>query len=304
MISDISVVICTRDRYSILTKCLDSLAEQDCPLGLEVLVVDNGSRDGTAERVRARFASYPVPLRVVVEPSPGIAAARNRALKASESEILIFVDDDVTLRPNFVGGHLSAFDDPEVVATGGRILPVFAEGTDPEIRRTFGEGVGGPAAVYDMGTEPLPIGADQAISTMPFGANFAIRRLAALGVGGFNQNLGWNRKDMIPGEETELLLRLSRSGAAMAYVPSAVAEHHVLASRLNSEYHRRWWFGQGRSEVIVCREPLWLQKMLCLPRLAWLWLKWAAARGRVKKIKLRGQISRRQGQLAEILGLG
>ena len=157
--------------------------------------------------------------------------------------------------------------------------------------------------MYDMGTEPLPIGADQAISIMPFGANFAVRREAALGVGGFNQALGWGEK-MIPGEETDLLLRLSRSGAAMAYVPDAVADHHILASRLNAEYHRNWWSGQGRSEVIVCMEPLWKQKALCLPRMGWLWIKWVAARDRVERMKLRGQISRRQGQLAEILGLG
>jgi len=285
-------------------ECLDSLAEQDCPVSIEVLVVDNGSRDDTADRVQARAESYPVPLRVVPEPTPGIAAARNRALNEADAEILVFIDDDVTLRPNFIGAYASAFDDEKVVAAGGRILPVFAEGTVPEIRRLFGEAIGGPASVYDMGEEPLPIGDDRAISTMPFGANLAIRREAALGAGGFKQSLGWNRTTMIPGEETDLLLRLSRSGAAMAYVPEAVADHHVLASRLNEEYHRNWWSGQGRSEVIVCREPLWQQKALCLPRIGCLWIKWVAARDRVERMKLRGQISRRQGQLAEILGVG
>ena len=299
----ITVAVCTRDRCTILMECLDSLAEQDHRQGVEVLVVDNGSLDGTAERVKERSEAYPLALRVVREPTPGVAAARNRALEATEAEIVIFVDDDVTLRPNFIGVHASAFDDPEVIATGGRILPVFAEDTAPEIRRVFGEGIGGPASVYDMGTEPLLIGTDQAISTMPFGANFAVRRKAALGAGGFKQTLGWGEK-MIPGEETDLLLRLSRSGAAIAYVPDAVADHHLLVSRLNAEYHRNWWSGQGRSEVILCREPLWLQRTFCLPRIGWLWIKWLIARDRVERMKLRGQISRRQGQLAEILGLG
>src|SRR6266480_4177718 len=94
---DISVVIPTRERFGVLARTLDALAAQD-PAGVsgEVLVVDNGSRDGSLERVREVADRWmgPFPLVVISEPTPGAAAARNAGVGQSRGERVLFLGDD------------------------------------------------------------------------------------------------------------------------------------------------------------------------------------------------------------------
>ncbi|MEA2397833.1 MAG: hypothetical protein QOK25_1389, partial [Thermoleophilaceae bacterium] len=77
---DITVVIPTRERWPVLRGTLEALAAQDLDgVEVEVVVVDNGSRDASLERLRQHAARVP-DLRVVEQPAPGAAAARNRGV--------------------------------------------------------------------------------------------------------------------------------------------------------------------------------------------------------------------------------
>jgi glycosyltransferase involved in cell wall biosynthesis len=101
----LSVVIPTKDRIGALTETLDRLARQrGVPGDWEVVVVDNGSADGTPEVVAAR--ELPVPLRVLREPRRGPASARNTGVRAARGEVVLFLGDDMApATDDLVAGH-------------------------------------------------------------------------------------------------------------------------------------------------------------------------------------------------------
>lgn len=253
---ELTVAICTRDRRESLLRAIASLAEPVAPdaragragwTGWELLVVDNASRDDTRSACESLVDTLPVPMRVVVEPTPGLSHARNRALSAARTRVVVFVDDDVRCHPGFAAAHARAFASPDVVATGGRILPVLPATRRGWWARRLARELGGPTGRYDFGDEAQEIpGASRIL--LPFGGNFGVLRSEALALGGFRSELGFGT-DLVPGEETALLTRLARRGGRMRYVPEATVDHFLDARRASFGYFRRWHRGYGRALV-------------------------------------------------------
>src|SRR5690606_16449022 len=108
---DASVVVCTRDRAASLAVTLESIAGLRIPalVVAELVVVDNGSTDGTPAVVEAFRRRSPLPLRYVRELRPGIAPARNAGMAAARGRIVVFTDDDVTVEPDWLAEMLEAF---------------------------------------------------------------------------------------------------------------------------------------------------------------------------------------------------
>jgi glycosyltransferase involved in cell wall biosynthesis len=97
--------VATRNRAESILQCLDSIAvafDQAAPLNAEIVVVDNGSSDGTLELVGSWVAASRVPVKLLHEARPGHARAQNVALQAARGELLKFTDDDCRLDPQFV----------------------------------------------------------------------------------------------------------------------------------------------------------------------------------------------------------
>jgi hypothetical protein len=88
-VTALSVVIPTRDRRAALAETLDALAGQQVDEEVEIVVVDNGCTDDTAAMLAER------PVRVVREPKPGPAAARNRGVESARAPLVLFLGDDV-----------------------------------------------------------------------------------------------------------------------------------------------------------------------------------------------------------------
>ena len=95
MAPQVSVVIPTHNRLRMLHDAIDSVLAQTYR-NFELIVVDDGSEDGTAEKIPARYGSA---LRVVVEARRGVAAARNRGVNCSRGRYLAFLDSDDLWRP-------------------------------------------------------------------------------------------------------------------------------------------------------------------------------------------------------------
>ena len=103
MSESVSVLICTRNHLSSLQTTLRTVGKVDVPTNcqVELIVVDNGSTDGTRSWVEQ--TSLPnMPVRLVEEPRVGQARARNRSLGAARGDILLFTDDDVRLPSNWL----------------------------------------------------------------------------------------------------------------------------------------------------------------------------------------------------------
>jgi glycosyltransferase involved in cell wall biosynthesis len=99
----VSVVIPTRDRAPLLARALGSVFAQTRPPE-EVVVVDDGSRDGTAEMLRARFPE----VRAIEQQPLGVSAARNRGVAACTGEWIAFLDSDDEWRPEKLARQLAA----------------------------------------------------------------------------------------------------------------------------------------------------------------------------------------------------
>ena len=100
----VSALICVRDGQVHLSQALASVLAQTAPPA-EVLVVDDGSRDGSVEVAR----SYAPPVRVIQQPRLGLGAARNTAVSASSAELVAFLDCDDLWEPRKLELQLEAF---------------------------------------------------------------------------------------------------------------------------------------------------------------------------------------------------
>ncbi|MGH7706510.1 MAG: glycosyltransferase family 2 protein [Vulcanimicrobiaceae bacterium] len=193
-----SVVIATRDRAAMLGRAIDALATQRDAPAFETIVVDNGSRDATAEVVAARRDAAPLGVRRIVEPQPNRAAARNRGIAAAIGEVIAFIDDDVDVPPHFLAAHAAS----------------HARSTQPLV-------VSGPiinVASYDDKPRPTPLHYSSAYFCT---CNVSVERAALLATGGFDE-----RFDRYGWEDTELGLRLRRDGIRRRFAWDAYL-HHV-----------------------------------------------------------------------------
>jgi glycosyltransferase involved in cell wall biosynthesis len=175
----LSVVIATRDRAGFLTRALDSLAVQRDAPAFEVIVVDNGSSDRTAEVVAASERSGAFAVRRILVPEPNRGAARNRGIEVARGIVVVFVDDDVWLPERFLAAHAHAHRGVLPRAVSGPIINVRS---------------------YDARPNPTVFNYSGAFFCT---CNVSVPRAALLEVQGFDERFnlyGW--------EDTELGLRL------------------------------------------------------------------------------------------------
>lgn len=115
-----SVVIPTCNRPDDLRRCLSALQAQQSPRRVELIVVDNRPGDSATRDVMAEFPG----VIFVDERRPGLSYARNTGFAAATGEILIAIDDDVTVPAGWLERLLAPFARPEVMAVTGHVLPV------------------------------------------------------------------------------------------------------------------------------------------------------------------------------------
>ena len=245
-----TILICTRDRCDSLIRCLQSLQELCAELSAnqwEVLVVDNGSSDGTADAVTSLAADYPLELRLITEPRTGIAFARNAGMSSARGEFLAIADDDVTFTPGWARAWVDVFADPEVVAAAAPIEPVFPEGAEPWFARGVLMDGASHVGHYDAGSEVLVRGPEVRFN-LPYTGNSAVRRSTGLEVGGFREDLGYrgqSGRSRISGEDKEFFQRVEATGGKILYTPHARVFHHLRPEHMTMEYYRRWHRGYG-----------------------------------------------------------
>jgi len=238
----ISVVLCTYNRCESLATALQSAAALETPPAslLEVLVVDNNSRDRTREVVEDFVRMHPGRFRYIFEQRQGLANARNAGIRQARGEIIVFMDDDVSVDPEWVKVLTARLRTGEWAGAGGRIVPErkFSPPSWLSIKN-----LGGVLALFDLGDQPGEL------RQSPYGANMAYRREVFEKHGGFRADLGRIGKNLLSGEDTEFGGRLLAAGERLWYEPSAVVFHSMQEDRLKKKYFLDWWFAYGRTLV-------------------------------------------------------
>lgn len=202
------MIIPVKDRCDLLRRTLSALAEQTYR-DFEVIVVDDGSSDGSGE-VAGAFELGGPPVVVVDGGGRGAVAARRAGVEVAQGEILAFTDSDCYPVPGWLEAAVAAFDEGADLVNG-KTAPVR---TPLPLERTMGSG--------EEGLYPT--------------CNVLYRRSAFDAVGGFDDEVGqrWgfrpdrrSRGDGF-GEDTMLAWRVIRNGGAVRYVPEARVAHEVF----------------------------------------------------------------------------
>jgi glucosyl-dolichyl phosphate glucuronosyltransferase len=249
---DVSVVVCTYNRAALLTRTVESLFAQKAEDStFEILVIDNNSSDNTPSVVQALQAKSPVTLRYIPEPRQGNAYARNTGVEQAHAAIVAFIDDDVVAADNWIHTIKSAFGrDPQLSFVGGKVLPLWE--AEPPSWLTPAHWA--PLALLDYGDEEKEIAGE-----MPPGlltANIAFRKEIFTEVGRFSPSLQRVKDSIGSMEDTELLMRVCRSGRTGRYLPELITWGAIDPQRLTKTYHRRWHTGNGHFYAVL-KDPEW-----------------------------------------------
>jgi GT2 family glycosyltransferase len=214
------VIVLSYNRWEKLAATLAALEREPGMAGAEVIVADNGSTDGTPEKLRERFPRVRV---LAMAENRGVAAF-NEGVRASGGEVVLILDDDAV--PD-AGAAEAAL---RVLAERADIGAVTLLPRHPATRASewgFGEGLAGPDERWPvMGC-----------------ANF-VRREAWDAVGGYEESFFLYRND------TDLALKLLGAGWGVWFNPTLVAWHDSPASAAKS---LRWFETATRNWVWVCR---------------------------------------------------
>jgi glucosyl-dolichyl phosphate glucuronosyltransferase len=247
MAIDISAIVCTHNRASYLRKALASLCKQTLDdERYEILVVDNGSTDGTAAVVKQEFAGVGN-LRYVFEPELGLSIARNEGARVAKAAFLAYLDDDAIADPRWLEEAVTTFSRPDarIGIVGGPIVPIW------EAPR--------PAWLPDALLGYLTILDESAIregtlepAQQIYGANLLVARQALEAAGGFKVNLGRKGKNLLSNEELALRAAIEQAGFVTYFNPRIVVQHHVVPERLEKRWFYRRLYWQGRSDAADC----------------------------------------------------
>jgi glycosyltransferase involved in cell wall biosynthesis len=195
----VSVIVPARDAAATLGHALDALAEQRVDGGFEVVIVDDGSADGTAELA----GTHPLAPRIVAADGSGPARARNAGAAAASAPALAFLDADCAPAAGWLAAGLSALDDADLVQ--GAVTTPPGESVGPYDKAIWVERETG---LYET-------------------ANLFVTREAFERAGGFESWLT-PRRGIELGEDVWFGWRARRAGARTAFCADAVVHHAVF----------------------------------------------------------------------------
>jgi GT2 family glycosyltransferase len=235
-------------------------------LNFDTIVVDNASKtDATRKYVLGVSDSR---VRLVNEPSPGLARARNAGLLAATGDVVAFVDDDVVVDRYWLKALMDGFGRGASVSCVSGIVPAGEIRTPAQayFDRRVGWSESTDPRVFDWARPPSDVPLFPfAVRCYGTGANFAVERDLVRRLGGFDEALGQGTVTR-GGEDLDIFFRILRSGRQLVHDPAAVVWHrHRAENESLLEQTRGYGLGLGA----------WLAKIAHDPEIGWLALKTA-----------------------------
>ncbi|MEV6615567.1 glycosyltransferase family 2 protein [Streptomyces sp. NPDC051051] len=244
----VSVVVCvyTEDRWEDILAAVSSVRAQSRPALETLLVVDHNPV--LLDRLTREYEEV-TGVRVLPNAGPrGLSAGRNTGIAASRGEVVAFLDDDAVAERDWLSRFAAAYDDPRVMAVGGRTEPVWASGRRPDWFPDEFDWVVG------CSYRGLPPGLVRVRNVL--GGNASFRRTAFDLAGGFATGIGRDGDERpLGGEETELCIRIGRArpDAVLLVDDRAVIHHRVPEAREHFAYFRTRTYAEGLSKALVAR---------------------------------------------------
>ena len=235
----ISVVVCSYNGARTIRECLEGLSKLKYPQH-EVIVVDDGSTDSTAE-IASEYDA-----KLISIPQSGLSHARNVGIQAARGEIVAYIDDDAYPDPHWLHYLAHTFRHTKHVGVGG---PNLAPPGDGMVAECVASAPGNPSHVLlsDQEAEHIP------------GCNMAFRKAYLEVIGGFDTQF------RTAGDDVDICWRLQQQGWTIGFHPGALVWHHRRnsVSRFYKQQH-----GYGKAEALL--EKKWPEKYNTLGHMSWL----------------------------------
>ena len=222
-------MICTHNRPAVLERCLRAVQKLDYPK-FAIVVVDSVPNSSEAQALAARYdAEY------CASPVKGLSRARNIGTRATQSDIVAYLDDDMVPHVDWLRSLVDEFFDKNVGAVTGPVLPLERRAsTSAELQMSLERVPWGPLRFQIDRTSP------QWFERANFGGigdgNFALRRDVFERLRGFDERLG-RGVAISSGEEHYAFFTLLCTGSTVAYAPQAIVFHPSPPA--TSEYRRK-----------------------------------------------------------------
>jgi len=245
----ISVIIPTRNRADLLRNALGSLDSQTLSKDkFEVIVVDNGSTDHTADLVSGLGEEWKN-LHCVHEPTPGLHEGRHRGLKEANGDVLAYIDDDVRVEPSWLEAIAENFTDPNVAMVGGNNYPDFQGPVPGWLERLWARPAMGGQGIAYLSVLLLPEGRREFSPYLVWGCNFSIRKQVLRDAGGFHPDALPKELIRFRGDgETYVSKYVLENKLRCRYDSRASVHHAVTRERMSFEYFRQRAFNEGVSD--------------------------------------------------------
>lgn len=214
----VSIVVCTRDRTAYLNDCLQALFELEYP-AKEIIIVDNAPSSDATRRLCADL-----PVKYILESTPGLDNARNAGIEGSTHEIIAFTDDDARPDKDWLKRIIPHFQDQEVMCVTGYVAPWSL---DTKAERLFEFNYGGMGHGFEQKRfEGSKMTASEKLraASMGVGANMAYRKKWFFRGGLFDPNLDVGTPSG-GGGDIEMFHRIVANGYTLVYDPSILVWH-------------------------------------------------------------------------------
>jgi glycosyltransferase involved in cell wall biosynthesis len=235
----VSVVICAYNAERTMRPCLESLRKLDYP-NFEVVIVDDGSRDRTAE-ISMDFPEF----RLIRQPNKGLSVARNVGLHAARGEIIAYTDSDCVVDPHWLTLIVRSMLENNFDGCGG---PNYAPHEDGWIEASCAASPGAPCHVL--------VAEDRAEHLA--GCNMVFTKAALAKVGGFDPQF------TAAGDDVDVCWRMLDAGLKLGFAPAAFV-WHFRRNTIKAYYGQQR--GYGRAEAMLY--PRYSARFNVMGQIAW-----------------------------------
>lgn len=222
--SRLSVVVPTHDTRALTLRCVDTLEAEGTP-GLQIVVVDDGSSDGTAD---ALAAAHPAVEVLRLSPAAGFTRAANLGLAQTRGDILLLLNSDTEVAPGTFAPLFEAFADDPRLGVAGAVLhypdgsPQWSGGRAPSLLWLFGLASGLPPLLARLPgwRRAKPVGAVPGQVDWVTGAALAVRRRVLDEIGPLHEGFRFYAQDL------DFCLRAKAAGWEVRLLPEVRVMHH------------------------------------------------------------------------------
>lgn len=274
----ISAIVCTYNREQFICETIDSILRGLREIeSFEILIIDNNSSDRTPELL-LKYKDY-VNVKCVKEEKQGLSHARNRGIVEASGDVLVFLDDDIEIEPDYFVTLSKIFSDKNISIAGGKVLPFKVAVPQWLPARYYYL-----ASIFDIGDK---------IKTTRYimGANFVIRKDLATKVGFFDIELGRKGNNLMSGEENDYMDRITLLGYKIYYIPDLIV-YHKINDKLNTKYIFNYAYQNGKSTAIQYRKNNPLKCFLKMIQQNILLTKLRLSKGNIEENIIREQYAR------------